>query len=205
MFERLIPHSRDYFDPLVAIARGNESEATMLVSALEDLDSAPATGQRIEESLRSSRAAFRDLRIKLDSIMVTPIDRDDIFEMGTQLTKVSELIRDAALRIVLYRLSERSEAAVGLAHELCIATSSVLRATLHLPRGKELDEALSEVHASERRADALYFAAMGSLFAGGTEPMDVLRWKDLFTLLEDATDECHRLANTLQGIALSQT
>jgi uncharacterized protein len=202
MLERLISRGSDYFDPLFEIASRSVGGAELLRAALEAPARAEEACDQLEGQLRESRETFHRLRVRINTIAITPIDRDELHLLGTGLTKVAELIRDAALRVVLYGVSERHDAAVALTGVLHGASERVRDAIGELSHGRATGPALAAVSEAEKAGDALYFEAMGALFRERRDALEVLKCKDIYTLIEDAIDECHHVADVIEEVAV---
>jgi uncharacterized protein Yka (UPF0111/DUF47 family) len=106
--------------------------------------------------------------------------------------------------MVLYGVEAPMEQALQLADVLVSASEQIASALRCLRMGKELGPQLVEIHRLENEGDSLQRDAVASLFAGGADPMVVIRWKDIFESLEAAVDACEAVAHALEGIALKK-
>lgn len=136
-------------------------------------------------------------------------DRDwlpaaDGHALATALDDVVDYAEEAADRLGLYGIEAPMEQAVDLAEVLVRATAEVAGALRELPDGTDLGPRLVEIHRLENEGDRISREAIGSLFAGGVDPMVVIRWKDVFDALECAIDSCEHVANVLEGVALKR-
>jgi uncharacterized protein Yka (UPF0111/DUF47 family) len=102
----------------------------------------------------------------------------------------------------LYRIEAPMTQAEELAEVLVQAAAAVARALRSFSRGENLSELLIEIHRLENEGDRVSREAIASLFAGGIDPMVVIRWKDVFESLEEAIDSCESVAHLLEGAAL---
>lgn len=124
--------------------------------------------------------------------------------LATALDDVVDYAEEAADRLGLYGIEAPMEQAVELADVLVAATAQVAAALRELPGGGDLTPRLVEIHRLENAGDRISREALGSLFAGGIDPMVVIRWKDVFDALECAVDACERVAHVLEGITLKR-
>lgn len=124
--------------------------------------------------------------------------------LATALDDVVDDAEEAAARLGLYGIEAPMEQAVVLADVLVAATAEVGAALRELPAGVDLGPRLVEIHRIENVGDDVSREALGSLFAGGIDPMVVIRWKDVFESLESAVDACERVAHVLEGVALKR-
>ena len=91
-----------------------------------------------------------------------------------------------------------------LSDVLAGAAAAVSVALSQLRQGDDLSAQLVEIHRLENEGDRISREAIASLFKSGTDPMVVIRWKDIFESLEQAIDSCETVAHVLEGIELKR-
>jgi predicted phosphate transport protein (TIGR00153 family) len=133
-----------------------------------------------------------------------PFAAADGYSLATALDDIVDYTEHAAAQMVLYGVEAPMEQAVEIADVLVGAGEQVGRAVRCLRTGAELSPHLVEIHRLENEGDRLQRDAVASLFAGGIDPMVVIRWKDIFESLEAAVDACETVAHVLEGITLKQ-
>jgi uncharacterized protein len=139
---------------------------------------------------------------RLNTTFVTPIDREDIYGLATQLDDVVDYIEEVADFMGLYRIEAPMEQAQSLA-EVLVKCCEQLFALLQNLRGfKDLEHYWIEIHRLENDGDRIYRDAVASLFADRIDPMVVIRWRDIFLRLERAIDATETSANILEGIVI---
>jgi uncharacterized protein Yka (UPF0111/DUF47 family) len=131
-----------------------------------------------------------------------PFDSADGHALATALDDVVDYAEECADRLGLYGVEAPMEQAVALAGVLVGAAEQVAGALRTLRTGGEMAPQLVEIHRLENEGDRISRDAVASLFAGGVDPMVVIRWKDVFDSLECSVDACERVAHVLEGIAL---
>jgi uncharacterized protein len=142
---------------------------------------------------------------RLHKTWITPIDRADIHSLITALDDVLDLIEAASERVALYEVKELPEFVVTLADSLQLATEAVDKAIKLLPQVKQPKEMLDlciEINRLENQADNAYRHGLATLFKGGYDAIEVMKWRDIIDNLEAATDKCEDVANILEGIVL---
>ncbi len=122
--------------------------------------------------------------------------------LARTLDDIVDYAEETADIMGLYRIEAPMEQAEELAGMLEQAGHAVARALRNLDGGHELDEALIEIHRLENEGDRVSRAALADLFAGGIDPMVVIRWKDVFESLEQGIDACESVAHLLEGAQL---
>jgi uncharacterized protein len=133
-----------------------------------------------------------------------PFGAGDGYALATALDDIVDYTEHAAAQMVLYGVEAPMEQAVEFAEVLVGAGEQIARALRCLRTGTELGPQLVEIHRLENEGDRLQRDAVASLFAGGIDPMVVIRWKDIFESLEAAVDACETVAHVLEGITLKQ-
>ncbi len=133
-----------------------------------------------------------------------PFAAGDGYALATALDDIVDYTEHAAAQMVLYGVEAPMEQAVEFAEVLVGAGEQIARALRCLRTGTELGPQLVEIHRLENEGDRLQRDAVASLFAGGIDPMVVIRWKDIFESLEAAVDACETVAHVLEGITLKQ-
>ena len=131
-----------------------------------------------------------------------PFSATDGYQLATALDDIVDHAEHAADCLGLYGVEAPMEQAVAMADILVLSGEQVALALKALRHGAELGPALVEIHRLENEADRVSREAIASLFAGGVDPMVVIRWKDIFETLEASVDACESVAHVLEGITL---
>ena len=146
-----------------------------------------------------------DIHHKLNSTFVTPIDREDILELTSDLDDIIDLIDEVADYLGLYKIEAPMEQSQRMAHILLQAARQIEAAMPRLRDFQDLSHFTVEVNRLENDGDRTSRHAIASLFDNGIDPMVVIRWKDIFERLEEAIDACEHVANTLEGIVIKNS
>jgi predicted phosphate transport protein (TIGR00153 family) len=142
---------------------------------------------------------------RLHKTWITPIDRADIHSLITALDDVLDLIEAVSERVALYEVTNLPDFVIKLADALEQATHAVNKAVTLLPQVKQPKEMLDvciEINRLENEADTQYRHGLATLFKGGYDAIEVMKWRDIIDNLEAATDRCEDVANILEGIVL---
>src|SRR5205085_8012268 len=162
----------------------------------QDLKMCEQEGDRITHDIIHGLAARGRRR--------APFDARDGYALATALDDIVDDSEQAAAQLGLCRVEAPMEQAVAFAEVLVGAGEQIAQALRGLLTGIDLAPHLVEIHRLENEGDRLQRDAVASLFAGGIDPMVVIRWKDIFESLETAVDACERVAHVLEGITLKQ-
>jgi predicted phosphate transport protein (TIGR00153 family) len=133
-----------------------------------------------------------------------PFDAGDGYALATALDDIVDHSEQAAAQLGLYGVEAPMEQAVEFTEVLVGAGEQIAQALRSLRTGTDLGPYLVEIHRLENEGDRLQRDGVASLFAGGIDPMVVIRWKDIFESLEAAVDACETVAHVLEGITLKQ-
>ncbi|HXG70170.1 MAG TPA: DUF47 family protein, partial [Gemmatimonadaceae bacterium] len=139
---------------------------------------------------------------RIDRTFVTPFDREDIHALASELDDVIDLIDGTARRADIYRLKTTRPAAMKLAEVLVRATKSVEDTVRSMKDPRVVNKGGIAIKELEEEGDAIYHEAMGALFDEGGDPVEIIKWKELYDKMEDALDQCEDVGNVLQSISL---
>jgi predicted phosphate transport protein (TIGR00153 family) len=143
-----------------------------------------------------------DIHRRLNKRSVTPIDREDILDLTSSLDDVVDLIDEVADYLGLYKIEAPMEQSQHLARVLSDAGRLLAEAMPRLRNFDDMSHYTVEVNRLENEGDRVSRDAVASLFDNGSDPMVVIRWKDIYERLEEAVDACEHVANALEGIVL---
>jgi uncharacterized protein Yka (UPF0111/DUF47 family) len=132
------------------------------------------------------------------------LDQRDAYELARALDDVVDYAEETADSLELYGVEAPMEQAQELAAVLADASVSVAEALAHMRSGEDVSHQLIEIHRLENEGDRISREAIASLFKSGTDPMVVIRWKDIFESLEQAIDCCETVAHVIEGMRLKQ-
>jgi uncharacterized protein Yka (UPF0111/DUF47 family) len=132
----------------------------------------------------------------------SPYEARDLLALASAIDDIPDYAEQVADTMGLYAIEAPMVQAEQLAEVLVRATDAVAKALGALRQGADLSANLVDIHEHENDGDRLSRDAIASLFSGGVDPMVVIRWKDIFDLLEQAIDSCETVAHLLEGLSL---
>ncbi len=139
---------------------------------------------------------------KLNQTFITPFDREDIHELCSQLDDVIDLIDAAASRFVLYRVDAVRAGTVDLVKVLVSATIEVEAAVRALQTPEKALRHCIEINRYENESDRLCRTLIAQLFDEEKDPVQIIKWKEIFEVIETAVDKCEDVANVIEGVIL---
>ena len=141
----------------------------------------------------------------LHRVFITPLDRNDIYRLISKMDDVMDLVEGAACSIDVYEIREPSPLLVGLATTLLSSARRVESAVKGLRDIKHsrgiLDDCV-EINRLENQADIQLAEAISWLFSHGQDPIAIIKWKEIFEMIEMATDSCEDVANIIEGVII---
>ena len=143
-----------------------------------------------------------DVHQRLNSTFVTPIDREDVLKLVSDLDDIIDLIDEVADYLGLYKIEAPMEQAQDLARVLHSAARQIAEAMPRLRGFRDISHYTVELNRLENDGDRITREAIAALFDGGIDPMVVIRWKDIYERLEAAIDACERVAHILESVVI---
>jgi uncharacterized protein len=206
MFKRFLPKEHGFFDYF-------EQHSRLSIEACNELNEIalnPATLiERVNRIKEIEHAADDIARKCIDAIhrtFITPIDRADIHRLIRRLDDIVDSVDSASSRMMLYDITELRIELKQFTEVLIKATSEVNVAIHNLRNLSKGDEAIQQccraVYEAEKEGDQILRASLARLFREESDPVLLIKWKDIFERLEIATDRCEEVANIIQGIVI---
>jgi uncharacterized protein len=195
---RLLPKDVRFFDLFTADGENLQAAAHALyemVKVYDRLDERIVEIQRLE---KEGDEIDRQIAIRLEDAFVTPFDREDIHELTVRLDDVVDGIQATAETFVIYGIERPTEEAVELTRILAGQSVELLAALRKLDGLKGLESHLELVHELEHEADGLSRSAVARLFRDGSDPLEVIKWRDLYRELENAIDAAEDAAEAIE-------
>lgn len=201
----LVPKDRVFFD-LFAEAGQNTVRAAYLLRQM--LNEWPDDGGLARDILKAEQEGDRithDIVNRLNTTFVTPIDREDIYGLATKMDDVVDYTEEVADFLGLYAIEAPMTQAIAMSDVLVACCEQLAEALENLRDFRGLEKYWIEIHRLENDGDRMYRDAVASLFADGIDPMVVIRWKDIFGVLEKAIDSTENAAHILEGIVIKNS
>ncbi len=142
---------------------------------------------------------------RLNKTFVTPMDREDIHSLARTLDDVMDAIDNAASLVPLYKIDRVRPGARELAKVISSSADEVRRAVIALERRDGVMACAVEINRLENEDDRIHQKAVGQLFDEERDPIVVMKWKEIFELLEEATDRCEDVANLLENVVVKHS
>ena len=201
----LLPRDRTFFDLFIEAGQNTVKTAKLLDEMMGTWPDSGDLAQQVVEAEHEGDRITHEIVQRLNSTFVTPIDREDIYGLATQMDDIVDFAEEAADFLGLYKIEAPMEQAQALTKVLVAACEQLAAGLEHLPEFKDLDKYWIEIHRLENDGDRISRDAVASLFSNGIDPMVVIRWKDMFAVLEEAIDATETAAQILEGIVIKNS
>jgi uncharacterized protein len=180
-------------------------ELTLLLSEYANVEARPGRIDRINELEHEADRITHDTASLLQTLMVTPLDRDDIHRLISRMDDVLDLMQDSAESLSLYDVRDVTAYAVELASLLqngCERLQTAVSLLNDMKNAKEILRLCQEIDTMESRADRVMRTAISTLFRSESDIRQLIKMKAIYELLETATDRCRDVADILEGVVL---
>lgn len=203
---RLIPREEKFFEFFEEAANNIVEGARVLVQMTEEGSASfQERWKRLEELEHVGDKITHQIIRKLNRTFITPIDREDIHSLAVALDNVMDLIEASAARMSLYKVKRPTEEAGQLAQVILKSAEEIVKAVSNVERMDDVIERCIEINRLENIADDISREAIAGLFDKGHDPMDVIKWKEIYEMMEATTDQCEDVANIVEALALKST
>ena len=190
-----------YFELFEAAATNIVRAAELLEEMLRDWPDSQSLGRDIVVCEQDGDRITHDIIQRLNQTFVTPIDREDIYELASALDDIVDFTEEVADYLGLYKIEAPMEQGQRLARVLAESCRLIAEAMPRLRHFDDMSHYTVEVNRLENEGDRITREAVASLFEEGVDPLVVIRWKDIYERLESAIDATERVAYLLEGIS----
>lgn len=199
---RLIPRDVKFFHMFEEMAENLSEGARLLKQTLDDFKDIDARVQQLKNIEHRGDDLTHNILTKLNQTFITPFDREDIYRLASSLDDVLDFIYAAGVRLIMYKIKSAPPAASGLADVIVRQCDQLMHAVTGLERQTKVLEYCVEINRLENEADQIARTAIGALFDHATDPISLIKLKELYEVLETATDKAEDAANVLEGVVL---
>jgi len=201
----LMPREKVFFELFNKSAANAHATAKALQALLEDFTDVDTKVQRIKDLEHAGDEIAHEIFDRLAKTFITPLDREDIHAITSELDNITDMADSAASRLMLYKVGVPTDDARALGRVLVRATGSLVEAFKLLDNLKNSEAILKyciDVHTQENEGDRINHHALAALFENNTPPADIIKWKDIYHIMETATDVCEDVANVVHTVVV---
>ncbi len=201
----ILPREEKYFDQFSELARRIHESARMLAKFFTGEAAVATVADQIKRLEHECDEISHQILRGIDRTFITPIDREDIHRLAVRLDDVIDLIDGTVRRLVLYNIAEPTPISKRLAQVIVTVTGELVEAVGDLKTQKGVIEHCIRIKQLENEGDVAYHEAVASLFRGGIDPIEVIKWKDIYENLEATIDQVEGVAHVLESVVLKHS
>lgn len=201
----LIPRDEGFFKLFNQLAAKMKQAADLLRTMFATPDRIAHYVAEIKKVEHEADAVIYEVMTRLDRSFITPLDREDIYRLAQELDTVVDLIDGTARRAVMFHLRESRPHAVRLAGMLQQAVDELEQSVTHVKDRRLVAQHTLAIKKFEEAGDTAYAEAIGDLFKDSPDPIDVIKWKEVYDTLENALDRCQTASIVLESISLKNS
>jgi len=191
-----------FFDLFREQAGNIHQAAEMLVNLFEDFKDVEQHVAEIKFLEHKGDQLTHALMMKLNQTFITPFDREDIHALGSALDDVLDLVDAAASRLVTYKVTAVTPGARQLSKVILHGTDIIVQAIGQLNKPQNILEYCDQLAMLEEEADRIKGECVARLFENSTNPVEIIKWKEIYEVLEATTDKCEDVADVLEAVVL---
>src|SRR5690242_10944313 len=199
---RLIPREKKFYRMFADVAQNLTDGARILHDILKNPDGPADRVPKLQAVEHRGDEMTHTVIRMLNQTFITPFDREDIHRLSSSLDDVLDFVNAAAVRMTLYRIDSPTQVAADLAGLIVRQSQELSKAVALLDDNQQLLEHCVEVNRLENEADRVSRRAIAELFEREKDPIQLIKMKELYEVLETATDKAEDAANVLEAVVL---
>jgi len=198
----LFPKHEDFFALFrkqAALLRAACDQLHEMMQRFDDLDQ---RAKRLKDVEHQADLVTHEIFERLNRTFITPLEREDIHDLASGLDDVLDAVEGVGSRLVLFGIKAPTAEAKRMTEILVESSVQIEKAVEHLKDLKNLMSFTIEINRLENEADTISRNVVADLFSGRHDVLDVMRWKEIYGRLENATDNCEDVANAIESIVV---
>ena len=202
---RLFPKTDNFFELFDELADKIEEGSKLFLEMAQTRDFSEEKVAKLKEIEHEADGITNKTYEKMHKTFLTPIDREDIYALVNKMDSIMDVIEATAVRVHLYKVKKPADAIIKQAQILSDAIKKV-KSIVHAMRNMKNSEMILadcvEINTLENAGDVVLRTIMANLFENEKDAIELIKWKDIFQLLEEAIDVCEDVSNIVEGIVL---
>jgi predicted phosphate transport protein (TIGR00153 family) len=199
---RLVPRETKFFEMFASLSSNLTQGAQLLKSILDTMENVDVRVQQLHDIEHAGDDIAHSILTKLTQTFITPFDREDIYRLATSLDQVLDFIHAAGERLVMYRIVSAPPASSDLARVIVKQCEELATAVSLLEKHEPVVEHCEEINRLENEADRIARDSIARLFEREKDPIELIKIKELYEVLETATDKAEDAADVVETVAL---
>ncbi|AWK51827.1 DUF47 domain-containing protein [Clostridium beijerinckii] len=202
----LKPKEDKFYKLFLEAAQNVNDGAVILRRSLDTLSDKESNVNKIEELEHNGDRLVSVVVKELNEAFITPIDREDIYSLIKKMDDILDLINSTMHRFLMYDINEGTSESKLLADMIVECTENIFQLMKELSlvgnKGERIKERILSLHKIESEADSLFRKTVAELFKNEKNAIEVIKWKEIYQILENTIDRCEKIANTVEGVVI---
>ena len=202
---RLIPREEKFFDLFEELAGKIEEGGNLFVEMLENYSTSDPKLVKLKEIEHEADIITHNTYEKMHKTFLTPLDREDIYALVNKMDSILDMIEASAIRMSLYKVKAPRQAIVDqmkVLNEAIRKVKIIVHALRDMKNARMILDACVEINTLENEGDYILRTTMANLFEHEKDPIELIKWKEIFERIEEAIDVCEDVSNIVEGIVL---
>ena len=199
---QLIPRDGKFYDLFNEQADNIHKAAQQLVALFGDFNEVEKRVAEIKSAEHKGDQITRSVMTKLNKTFITPFDREDIHALSSALDDVMDLVDAAASRLITYKVKFVTPGAFQLANVILRGSEILEKAISELNKPQNILKYCEQLNQIEEEGDRIKGECIAKLFEDPMEAIEIIKWKEIYEVLEAATDKCEDVADVLAAVVL---
>ena len=200
---RLLPREEEFFTLFVEVANRNKDAVEHLRQLFQSApDRRTPHVEAIKRLEHEADQVTHEVVNRLDRTFITPLDREDIHQLASDLDDVMDAMDGTARRAQIFRLGQVPQGVVRLVEVLQKMMTVLSEAVNRLKKGNDVMKYCIEAKQLEEEGDAIYHESLGQLFERERDAIELIKWKEIYDNLEATLDQAEDVANVVESITI---
>lgn len=202
---RLFPKEENFFELFEELADKISEGGQLFLEMTQNHDYSEPKVVRLKEIEHEADVITHKTYEKMHKTFLTPIDREDIYALVNKMDSIMDVIEATAVRIYLYKVKKPSDEIIiqaRIINESIKTIKNIVHAMRNMKNSKMILDGCVKINTLENEGDVAIRTIMANLFENEKDAIELVKWKDIYQLLEEALDVCEDVSNTVEGIVL---
>lgn len=202
-----MPKEEKFFELFEAQAAHNVEAAKAFQKLAENWSLDPEAFRKLQDIEHEADITTHEIYDRLNRTFITPFDREDIHALASELDDIVDIVQSVASRMSLYHVDHSTDDLRRMAGIVVDGAENVRKAIVEMKnpeKTRRVQDYCIEINRLENACDRALEQALSKLFDGKPDPLEVIKWKEIYEGIEAAIDKCEDVANTIESILVKQ-
>lgn len=201
----LLPREKIFYDLLEKLAGKAEEAMNLFKLLVESWSHSHSSIQALKDLEHECDLIVHEIMVKLNNTFITPIDREDIHLLAKEIDDLVDIIQTLSKRMVIFQIQEVSmdlKEMTTILEKSIVTVVVIVKKIRNLKKSHEILELCIQIHALENEGDRIFEQSLMNIFQNALDPLEVIKWKEIYDFLELAIDKCEDISDIIWGIVV---